>query len=183
MGHAVCAYLGLLTGDEYIYETVDDAEIRLLAENAMLETVQALSAKYGVDLSLLLPHVSDLLLRFGNRALKDTCARVGGDPVRKLSRSDRLIGAALLCEEQSVTPDYVGVGIAAALFRYLRETGREQNTENAAAALWELAGVGSGEPFFTAVLENYRCIVADGRVQTLRQLIDRRKAARAEDIV
>jgi mannitol-1-phosphate 5-dehydrogenase len=205
MGHAICAYIGLLVGYEYIYETVDDAEIRLLAENAMLETARGLSLKYGMDLALLLPHVSDLLLRFGNRALKDTCVRVGGDPVRKLSRSDRLIGAALLCEEQGVRPDYVGVGIAAALFRYLRETGREQNAENAAAALWELAGVGDGPgvgdgvvdstgtrdqdagiagcSFVSAVLEDYECIADGGGAQALRRLIDRRKAARAEDIV
>jgi mannitol-1-phosphate 5-dehydrogenase len=184
MGHAVCAYLGMLAGYEYIFQAVDDAEIRLLAENAMLETARGLSLKYGMDLALLLPHVSDLLLRFGNRALKDTCARVGGDPVRKLSRSDRLIGAALLCEEQGVSPDYVGVGIAAALFRYLSESGREQNAENAAAALRELAGVGSGEPFFTAVLEDYQCIVAGGGdAQALRRLIDRRRAARSPDIV
>jgi mannitol-1-phosphate 5-dehydrogenase len=208
MGHAVCAYLGLLAGYEFIFQAVDDAEIRLIAENAMLETAQGLASKYGVDLAALLPHVSDLLARFGNRALKDTCARVGGDPVRKLSRSDRLIGAALLCEGQGIAPDYVGVGVAAGLFQFLREAGREQNAENAAATLKELAGVGESDLIFAAVLEDYEQIlesksVRDGEgnalsfaileneqtffdgsgARALRRLIDRRKSARADNII
>ncbi|GHU66971.1 mannitol-1-phosphate 5-dehydrogenase [Clostridia bacterium] len=187
MGHAVCAYLGLIAGYEYIFQAIDDAEIRLIAENGMLETARGLAAKYGVDLADLLPHVINLLGRFGNRALKDTCARVGGDPVRKLARGDRLIGASLMCEGQGITPDYVGIGVAAALYQFLQEAGREQNTENAAAALRELSGVGDGDgtgnTLVPAILEDYQIILDGGGAQALRRLMDRRAAARAEDIV
>ena len=45
-------------------------------------------------------HITDLLNRFTNAALKDTCARVGGDPARKLSPDDRMIGSSALALEQ-----------------------------------------------------------------------------------
>ena len=183
LGHAVCAYLGMLSGYEYIYEAVSDIEIRFVAQNAMLEAVAALSIKYGVELAGLMPHVNDLILRFKNRALKDTCARVGGDPVRKLARKDRLIGPAFLCEGQGVTSDYISIGIAAGLFQFLKENGREQNQANAVAALHELAGVKPGDSFTEAVLENYKCILDGGKACELIRLVDERRARRTEDIV
>ena len=60
-------------------------------------------------------NVEDLLFRFQNRALKDTVARVGADPVRKLRRNDRIVGAALFAIEQGVDPAPIVKGIAAAL--------------------------------------------------------------------
>ncbi len=42
--------------------------------------------------------------------LKDTCARVGGDPARKLSPDDRLIGAAKTALAQGIVPAYIAVG-------------------------------------------------------------------------
>jgi mannitol-1-phosphate 5-dehydrogenase len=43
MGHATCAYLGLYTGKDYIYESIDDPYTALIVQNAMLESAQALS--------------------------------------------------------------------------------------------------------------------------------------------
>ncbi|NLB42344.1 MAG: mannitol-1-phosphate 5-dehydrogenase, partial [Clostridiales bacterium] len=57
----------------------------------------------------------DLLQRFHNRALKDTISRVANDPLRKLRRDDRLIGAALYCLENGINPDEIIEGIIAAL--------------------------------------------------------------------
>ena len=60
-------------------------------------------------------NVVDLLFRFQNRALKDTVSRVGADPVRKLRRNDRIVGAALFAMEQGVDPAPVIKGIVAGL--------------------------------------------------------------------
>ena len=38
MGHAVCAYLGLYTHREYIYEAIEDSCIQNIVQNAMLES-------------------------------------------------------------------------------------------------------------------------------------------------
>ena len=99
MGHATTAYLGGLKGVEYIWQAIDDPEIRVIAQNAMLESALALSKRYGVDLGGIQLHITDLLGRFTNAALGDTVARVGGDPARKLSPADRLIGSSLLAFE------------------------------------------------------------------------------------
>ena len=44
-------------------------EIRIIAQNAMIESALALSKKYGVDLGGIIWHITDLLHRFTNAAL------------------------------------------------------------------------------------------------------------------
>ncbi len=69
---------------------------------ALVETIRArVREKYGVELEGIVKHIQDLLLRFTNAALKDTCKRVGGDPKRKLSPADRMIGSATLCQSMT----------------------------------------------------------------------------------
>jgi mannitol-1-phosphate 5-dehydrogenase len=90
-----------------------------------------------MPLNDLVDHIKDLLYRFSNRALKDTCARVGADMERKLGPSDRLIGAMVCCAGQGVTPAFISVGAAAALYCLVKERGLEQTEENSAAILEE----------------------------------------------
>ena len=115
-GHALCAYLGNLKGYEYIWQAIADPEIREAARASMLASAHALIAKFGEGVrENVESNVDDLLRRFQNRALKDTVARVGADPVRKLRRNDRVVGAALFCLEQGVDPSPIITGIVAAL--------------------------------------------------------------------
>ena len=116
MSHALTAYLGSLTGYEHIWEAIGDPYIRLMAQRAMLESAAALSITYGVPMEGIMPHISDLLLRYGNRALGDTAARVGADTYRKLGARDRLAGAASFCGEAGVEPVYICAGLTAAFF-------------------------------------------------------------------
>lgn len=115
MGHALCAYFGWLKGYTYIYEAVADETIASRARGAMLTVAAALHKHYGIPLAVIEDNVYDLLSRFGNRVLKDSVARVGKDPVRKLKYNDRLTGAALYCMEQGLEADSILTGIAAAL--------------------------------------------------------------------
>ena len=69
---------------------------RIIVQNAMLESAAGLSKKYGADLAQLQLHITDLLHRFTNSALGDTCSRVGRDPQRKLDPSDRLTASSSL---------------------------------------------------------------------------------------
>lgn len=115
-GHALCAYLGNLKGYEYIWQAIADPEIREAARASMLASAHALIARFGEGVrENVESNVDDLLRRFQNRALKDTVARVGADPVRKLRRNDRVVGAALFCLEQGVDPSPIITGIVAAL--------------------------------------------------------------------
>lgn len=115
MGHAVCAYLGTLAGYERIADAIADPTIRLAVREAMTASARALSKRYGENLDALLAHTEDLIRRFGNWALGDTCARVGADIPRKLAKSDRLSGAACSAEEAGIRPVWFSLGAAAAL--------------------------------------------------------------------
>lgn len=113
MGHALCAYYGWQKGYTFVYESVGDEQIANKAKQAMLDVALALSQEYDIPYSELVDNVLDLLRRFANRALKDTNARVGGDPIRKLKNIDRLTGAALYCIEQGTSAERIIPGIAA----------------------------------------------------------------------
>ena len=115
-GHALCAYLGYQKGYEYIWQAIADPEIYEAAKASMMTSAAALVAKFGEGVrENVESNVTDLLFRFQNRALKDTVARVGADPVRKLRRNDRIVGAALFALEQGVDPAPIVKGIVAAL--------------------------------------------------------------------
>jgi mannitol-1-phosphate 5-dehydrogenase len=172
MGHAICAYLGLLLGDTYISGTVARADILFIAQNAMLESASALQKKFyaAVNLNDLVDHIRDLLYRFGNRALKDTCARVGADMERKLGPSDRLIGAMRCCGEQGVTPAFISVGAAAALYCLLKERGLEQTEENAALLLEKTSALKKESEEARLILDMYGKIRQKGTAD-LKELI------------
>jgi mannitol-1-phosphate 5-dehydrogenase len=113
MGHATAAYLGFIKGYKYIWEACRDSSIKLITYRALLESSMGLSLEHNYPLHDLIAHADDLICRFGNRLLGDTVARVGRDPVRKLSENDRLIGAAKLCAKKGIEPVYISIGIAA----------------------------------------------------------------------
>ena len=136
--HAVLGYLGHAAGHEYGYQALRDPRIAALLHAVLDETGQALIRKHGLDPEEHRAHVEDLLVRFQNEGLGDTCRRLARDPIRKLAPDDRLIGSARLCESQEVVPRALAWAIVAALQyedaqdpaavelqRQLRDIGRE----------------------------------------------------------
>ncbi|MCL2362495.1 MAG: mannitol dehydrogenase [Defluviitaleaceae bacterium] len=115
MGHAICAYMGMRHGYETIAEAIQDFTVRFFVQSAMIESSAMLSAKYGISFNKIFDHAEDLLLRFGNTALGDTCERVGRDPMRKLKAGDRLAGALTQCSQMGVLPIYIALGYGVAL--------------------------------------------------------------------
>ena len=184
MGHATCAYLGDLLGLAYIYESIDVADVRILVQNAMLESAMALSQKYGVALDSIILHITDLLSRFTNAALMDTCARVGGDPGRKLSPDDRLIGSSKLALEQGITPAYIAVGAAAGLYRYIKEDeALEQGMDAAKKVLTEVSGLDTEGALAQMILAMYAMILDGKSVADLRRAADAAKAKSLNAII
>ncbi|MBO7762883.1 MAG: mannitol dehydrogenase [Clostridia bacterium] len=174
MGHATCAYLGDLLGLEYIYQSIDRDEVYLIVRGAMEESARALSKKYGVALEEILLHITDLLNRFTNAALKDTCKRVGGDPARKLSPADRLIGSSSLALEVGVTPAYIAIGAAAGLHRYLNEVeGMTQDAACAATVLEGHCGLAKGGQLETMILAMYGMILEGKSLGEIRRSADK----------
>ena len=183
MGHAVCAYLGGYEGRKYIYQAIDNSDILNIVENAMIESGLALSKKYGVPMESIVMHILDLLERFRNKALKDTCKRVGGDPARKLSPEDRMIGSSKLALQQGITPAYITVGAAGAVYRYINEAGKDQSAEEAEEVLETVAGIKKDDKLFEMIMHMYGYFL-EGR--TLKEMLSEAqnvKAASLKDII
>ncbi len=115
MGHAIAAYMGMKKGYEYIWQSMEDAEIFGVVKNAMYASSEALAQEFGKEKAEVLAYADDLLFRFGNKFLGDTTKRVGRETSRKLMPNDRLLGALTLCQKQKVNADAIKTGIMAAL--------------------------------------------------------------------
>lgn len=95
--HAVIGYVGVRAGYEYGWQALGSQKIVDLLTRVAAETSPALILKHGFDPVEHHQHVADLLHRFKNTELGDTCRRLARDPLRKLAPDDRLVGAASLC--------------------------------------------------------------------------------------
>ena len=183
MGHATCAYLGDILGLDYIYQSIDKADVYILVKNAMLESAQALAAQYQAPIKPLMDHIDDLLGRFTNAALGDTCQRVGGDPARKLSPEDRLIGAGKLALQQGITPCHIAVGAAAGVRRYLAENDKAQTMENATEVLQQVSGLESTERLAQMILQMYKLLLEGISIADLRKTAGRLQAENLKNAI
>lgn len=141
LGHAACAYWGRLKGYTYIYEAIQDPEIRQLVYYTMLESAQALAKQYKTKLRLLMENIEDLLLRFANKPLLDTIERVGRDTKRKLSANDRFIGAAGFATRKDAATVFISASLAAGLLAAEAELGGKAETH-----LHSLTGLKADDP-------------------------------------
>jgi len=167
LGHAAVAYLGrrLDPSAGLICEALELPGIRDAARLAMSEAAAALAREYPADLSpaSLEAHIEDLLGRFANAALGDTVYRVGRDLPRKLHRSDRIVGAALLCERHGLAWDAVAEVFGAALrFDAVDESGAPFPADVGARELLGREGIGG---FLTQVCGLDAGSALDGRVR------------------
>ena len=111
LGHATAAYYGHYKHPEatYMYEVLANSNIYSFTRETMLQSAQMLQFVYPDDFtsSDLIDHVDDLLIRFQNKALKDTVFRVGQDLVRKLGSNDRFMGAIHLARKVGMAHDRI----------------------------------------------------------------------------
>ena len=181
MGHAMTAYLGDLLGIEYIYEAIDNDEIYIIVKGAMEESARALSKKYGVALEDIMLHITDLLDRFTNAALRDTCSRVGREPARKLSPNDRLIGSATLVSEMGITPAYIAIGAAAGLYRYMNEA--EDKTITGYDVVENICKLNTNSELTKLILDMYECMKDGKSFAEIRRIADKKVAERLNNVI
>jgi mannitol-1-phosphate 5-dehydrogenase len=121
MCHAALAYLGALRGHTMTVGALRDPDVRADAAGALDEVGHALMAEYGFTLAEMEAWNARVLRQTDNPTLGDTVARQGADPRRKLRRSDRLIGPALLARRHHTSIPCLTRAIAAAF--YYRDEG------------------------------------------------------------
>lgn len=114
-GHAAAAYHGARAGIERIADALADAQVAERVAAAITETSAVLAAKHGFAEDDLAEYRSTILRRFRNPALPDTVARVGRQPLRKLSRHERFIGPAAEAAERGLSVDGLLSAVDAAL--------------------------------------------------------------------
>lgn len=114
-GHAITAYLGYYFNIATIREAILDPKIRMIVRGAMEESGLVLIKRYGFDEQKHMAYIEKILTRFENPYLQDDTARVGRQPLRKLSHQERLIKPLLGTLEYQIKNDNLLIGIAAAL--------------------------------------------------------------------
>ncbi|NOZ50660.1 MAG: hypothetical protein GXP37_11535 [Chloroflexi bacterium] len=150
--HALAAYLGAMHRRQFIADLRQDAAAMAFLRDAFIEEAgQALVRKYAGSDPLFTPegfgaYAEDLLERMTNPLLRDSIARVGRDPARKLGWNDRLVGTMRLALRQGITPCRFAVGTAAALATLDPSTLRHgERGHQVLANLWQEAAPAPAE--------------------------------------
>lgn len=114
-GHAITAYFGYLKGYKTIDESINDEKIYNFVRKAMIESGEALIAKYGFDRESHVKYIDKIISRFKNPYLKDDVARVGREPLRKLNKNDRLIKPLITARSYNIDSENLLLGVGAAM--------------------------------------------------------------------
>jgi hypothetical protein len=113
--HSIAAYLGALIGENYVHEAMKHQAISRIVEGSMMEMLQALKIQWDIPHSFLDWYANKELERFRCELLYDPISRVAREPLRKLEKHGRLLGAAQMCLSLGVLPQNIIKGIMGAL--------------------------------------------------------------------
>ncbi|CAM3681632.1 mannitol-1-phosphate 5-dehydrogenase [Alicyclobacillus pomorum] len=112
--HAAAAYAGFHKNYETILDAMQDPEIFQIVSDVQHEAILGLMHRYPqFRESELTQYAESVRERFLNPHIRDDVARVGRDPLRKLSANDRLVGPLKLARE--VTHETPGLVTAIAM--------------------------------------------------------------------
>ena len=114
-GHAMFGYMGYGKKYEYIYQAVYDPEIFATVFRALSECGRAWSLEFGEPQEGFDRYITIMLRRFADTRMKDPCVRICRDPIRKLSKDERLIEPALIALKHDILPSGILAGIKSAL--------------------------------------------------------------------
>jgi mannitol-1-phosphate 5-dehydrogenase len=114
-GHAITAYIGNLKGYSTIDESIADEKIYDVVKKAMTESGLGLVEKHKLDAEAHFKYIDKIIGRFRNPYLKDDVSRVGREPLRKLSDSDRLVKPLMTAKGFNLSVDNLLLGVGAAL--------------------------------------------------------------------
>jgi len=157
-GHAATAYHGFVRGIHKLSDALADAEVRAKVEGVLAETKQLLVDKHDFTPDAQQAYVEKILGRFANPYLPDTVDRVGRQPLRKLSRSERLIGPAAELAAFGQRPEHLLATVEAAMSFDVPEDPESVELKNLlatlspAAATTRITGLAPGDALYDDVL-------------------------------
>jgi mannitol-1-phosphate 5-dehydrogenase len=127
-------------------------------EGVLAETKQLLVDKHEFEPEAQQAYVDKILKRFENPYLPDTVDRVGRQPLRKLSRPERLIGPAIEIAAHGRHPAYLLATVDAAMSFNVPEDPESVELRNIlatlspAAATTRITGLEPGDALYDDVL-------------------------------
>ncbi len=110
------SYIGALLGYEKLADAAHDERIIRIVDGVYQETARALSQKHHFPLEEQLAFTLTSKKKLQDETIVDFIERNARDPLRKLSRDDRLVGSARLAEEYGMEPHNLCIAIAAAIY-------------------------------------------------------------------
>lgn len=159
--HAICGYWGFHRGHKYVHEAIDDPFVLERVTEAIEELAQVVSYHYGFELNSVRAYGLTLGERGAVAELKDSILRVVRDPLRKLSRRERLVAPAELALQHKLTYVQLVRGLAALLHYYhpadpqsvrMREKIADQGPQ---VAIPELIGLPPTHPLTGQIVAEY----------------------------
>lgn len=102
--HCSVAYLGFRKGFVNTGDALKDPEIKKQLLAVLAETSKALQIRHKLDPAEQQTYIDTTVARLENPLLNDSIARVGRDPMRKLSRTERIVSPAATLAEAGITP-------------------------------------------------------------------------------
>ena len=163
-GHCITAYMGVIKGKKTIDEAIADPEIYELVHEAMTQSGAGLIKKYNFDPEAHAHYIEKIIGRFKNPYLQDEVTRVGREPLRKLSATDRLVKPMKTALEYGLPVDKLILGIGAALHYNNPEDEQSVQLQKMIAekgvvdAFKEVSGV-EDEAILAQVVKGYETVV------------------------
>ena len=149
-GHAICAWVGQYLGFNTIGDAIADDRVKQIVTQAMQQSGAALIAKHHFDPQAHRAYIEKILKRFANPYIIDDVARVGRQPIRKLSRGERIASPVTTAKAYGLPIDKLLLGAAAAMHFHSDEDPQvaELNTliqqKGVAQVFAELSQIGEG---------------------------------------
>lgn len=155
--NAVITYLGAKKGYTQLYDAGNDEAILQTARKAANETSLAQITEFHFDPKEQEEWTNAAFAKFSDKNIPDPIERNGADPVRKLSRDDRLIGPALLAMKHGIYPEGLLEGIMAC-FDYFDSNKNFKVSDlikekGINSVLQEVCGLSKYEALFTLIKE------------------------------
>jgi mannitol-1-phosphate 5-dehydrogenase len=113
-GHMSIGILGFLNGYDLMDEAARDPDIFRRVDAATRESAAAVVARHGFSAAETEEYRASFLEAMKSPFLPDDISRVIREPIRKLTREERLVGPAMLACERGITPTALARMIAAA---------------------------------------------------------------------
>jgi len=113
--HAVIAWYSALLGYKTIGQGMGDPRVSKLAEKIIKNEIKPALLIENPDYKQYLNSFAQIFLKRCRASFKDSCSRVGRDPMRKLQAGERVIGAIHLSQKHGLTTRGLEFGAATAI--------------------------------------------------------------------